>query len=218
MLRNTPPIVKNLIIINLVMLIITMIAPNFMYETFALFYPASPFFKFFQFLSHMFMHGGVWHLFFNMYTLWIFGSVLENTWGSKKFFTYYLVTGLGAAALHTFVLFLQVSSLESALAGGDLSAQMQISTILRTPTVGASGAIYGLLMAYAVMFPNNILRLVFPPIALKAKWFVLIFGVIELFSGITNSSSNVAHFAHLGGMLFGYLMILYWKKKGRLYY
>jgi len=217
-MRNMPPVVRNLIIINVTMLIITMITPEFMTSTFSLFYFESPFFKPFQLLTHMFMHGGIWHLAFNMYALWMFGSVLENVWGSKKFFIYYLVTGLGAALLHLFVLWIQVSSLESSLAAGNFAASIQIQNIMRTPTVGASGAVYGLLLGFGMLFPDNVLRFIFPPIALKAKWFVIIFGAIELLLGLANTASNIAHFAHLGGMLFGYFIIIYWKKKGRLYY
>ena len=217
-MRNMPPVVRNLIIINVTMLIITMITPEFMTSTFSLFYFESPFFKPFQLLTHMFMHGGIWHLAFNMYALWMFGSVLENVWGSKKFFIYYLVTGLGAALLHLFVLWIQVSSLESSLAAGNFAASIQIQNIMRTPTVGASGAVYGLLLGFGMLFPDNVLRFIFPPIALKAKWLVIIFGAIELLLGLANTASNIAHFAHLGGMLFGYFIIIYWKKKGRLYY
>ena len=217
-MRNAPLVVRNLIIINVIMLVITLIAPQFMYSTFSLFYFESPHFKPFQLLTHMFMHGGVGHLAFNMYLLWMFGSVLENVWGSKKFFLYYLATGIGAAILHLFVLWIQVSSLESSLAAGNFLASTQIQDIMRTPTVGASGAVYGLLLAFGMLFPNDIIRMIFPPIALKAKWFVIIFGAIELFLGITNSASNIAHFAHLGGMLFGYILIVYWKKRGRMYY
>ncbi len=206
--RFAPPVVKNLIIINVIMLIATYIIGDDMYRLMALFYVGSDLFKPYQIITHMFMHGGFFHLFFNMYTLWIFGSVLENMWGSKKFFLYYMVTGLGAAALHEFVMYLQTL-------GGDPTT---IMSIMMTPTVGASGAIYGLLLAYGMLFPNNVLQLIFPPIALKAKWFVLIFGAIELLLGITGSGGNVAHFAHLGGMIFGLLLILYWKKKNRLYY
>lgn len=223
-LRNSmPPVVRNIIIINVIMLVATMIYENFMYEHFALFYFGSTWFRPYQIITHMFMHGGFWHLFFNMYTLWIFGSVLENMWGGKKFFLYYMVTGLGAALLHEGVMAIQVASYHSAIAAGSQSASIAMHNLMMTPTVGASGAIYGLLLAYGMMFPNNVLRLIFPPIALKAKWFVLIFGAIELISGLTGamggaSGDNVAHFAHLGGMLFGLILILYWKKKNKLYY
>ena len=150
------------------------------------------------------------------------GSMLENIWGGKKFFLYYMITGLGAAFLHELVMFFQAGSLQSAIAAGDMIASRSLKILMLTPTVGASGAIYGLLLAYGMMFPNNIMRLIFPPIALKAKWFVLIFGIIEFSSGISGAmglrGDNIAHFAHLGGMLFGIIMILYWKKTNKLYY
>ena len=218
MFRNTPFIVKNLIIINIIVLVATMINENFMYENFSLFSFHSPFFKPYQFITHMFMHGGIWHLFFNMYTLWIFGSILENVWGSKKFLLFYFVTGLGAAILHNLVLEIELSTLQNAVQSGNMAAQTSIMNILRTPTVGASGAIYGVLLGYGMLFPNNIISLIFPPIALKAKWFVIIFGAIELLMGVTGTGSDVAHFAHLGGMIFGFILIMYWKKKGKMYY
>ena len=218
MFRNTPFIVKNLIIINIIVLVATMINENFMYENFSLFSFHSPFFKPYQFITHMFMHGGIWHLFFNMYTLWIFGSILENVWGSKKFLLFYFVTGLGAALLHNLVLEIELSTLQNAVQSGNMVAQTSIMNILRTPTVGASGAIYGVLLGYGMLFPNNIISLIFPPIALKAKWFVIIFGAIELLMGVTGTGSDVAHFAHLGGMIFGLILIMYWKKKGKMYY
>lgn len=218
MFRNTPFIVKNLIIINIIVLVATMINENFMYENFSLFSFHSPFFKPYQFITHMFMHGGIWHLFFNMYTLWIFGSILENVWGSKKFLLFYFVTGLGAALLHNLVLEIELSTLQNAVQSGNMAAQTSVMNILRTPTVGASGAIYGVLLGYGMLFPNNIISLIFPPIALKAKWFVIIFGAIELLMGVTGTGSDVAHFAHLGGMVFGFILIMYWKKKGKMYY
>ena len=218
MFRNTPFIVKNLIIINIIVLVATMINENFMYENFSLFSFHSPFFKPYQFITHMFMHGGIWHLFFNMYTLWIFGSILENVWGSKKFLLFYFVTGLGAALLHNLVLEIELSTLQNAVQSGNMAAQTSIMNILRTPTVGASGAIYGVLLGYGMLFPNNIISLIFPPIALKAKWFVILYGAIELLMGVTGTGSDVAHFAHLGGMIFGFILIMYWKKKGKMYY
>ena len=208
-----PPVVKNLIMINIVMYIATLIFGNVMYEKLALFSFNSPLFRPYQLITHMFMHGGFWHIFFNMYTLFFFGCILENVWGGKKFMLFYLVTGIGAALCHSGVLYLQeIHALHTA-------GEMAYAQILATPTVGASGAIYGLLLAYGMMFPNNQLQLIFPiPIALKAKWFVLIFGLIELVTGITGMGGNVAHFAHLGGMLFGFFMVTYWKKKGKMYY
>lgn len=217
-MSNFPPVIKNLVIINALMLLITLLTGDFMYEKFSLFYVESPFFKPYQFITHMFMHGNFIHLFFNMYTLVIFGIVLEQIWGSQKFFLYYIVTGLGAAALHTLVLYIQASSLEGAAMAGDFAAMESLKAIMSTPTVGASGAVYGVLLAYGMLFPNNVLQLLIPPVAIKAKWMVLIFGGLELVLGITNTGGNIAHFAHLGGMIFGYILIRYWKKNNRMYY
>lgn len=213
-----PPVVKNLLLINVIMYLITLITGNFMYENFALFYFKSPFFKPFQLVTHMFMHGDFAHIFFNMYALFIFGSVLERVWGSQKFLFYYFVTGIGAALLHMGVMALQLNGYMADFNAGNMFAQAGIQDILTTPTVGASGAIYGLLLAYGMLFPNNIIQLIFPPVALKAKWFVLIYGVIELWLGLSGKGGNIAHFAHLGGMIFGVFLILYWKKNNRMYY
>ncbi|MCK9629430.1 MAG: rhomboid family intramembrane serine protease [Bacteroidales bacterium] len=217
-LGGMTPVVKNLVIINTIMLLITMFTGNFMYEKFSLFYFGSPLFKPYQLVTHMFMHGGFFHLFFNMYSLIFFGIILEQVWGSKKFFLYYMITGLGAAFLHSLVLYIDASSLLSAANAGSMEAAEKYRILISTPTVGASGAIYGVLLAYGMLFPNNTLQLIFPPIALKAKWFVIIFGVIELLLGVSNTGGNVAHFAHLGGMIFGYFLIVYWKKNNRMYF
>lgn len=214
---SIPPVTKNIILINVFVMIMTSLNGDFMYETFSLFYPTSPFFKPWQIITHMFMHGGFWHLFFNMYTLFIFGSVLERMWGPKKFLLFYFVTGLGAALLHTGVQFLQMQSYMAEAAGGSAVAMQAIHALKMTPTVGASGAIYGVLIGYAMLFPDSVLTLIFPPISLKAKWFVVIFAAIELVTGVFNMGGGIAHFAHLGGMLFGWLLILYWKKKHTLY-
>jgi membrane associated rhomboid family serine protease len=216
-MSNVPAAVKNLIIINALVMVMTALNENFMYEKFALFYPTSPFFHWWQPLTHMFMHGGFWHLFFNMYTLWIFGSQLERGWGAKKFLLFYFVTGLGAALVHTGVEWLQMHNWLAEAAGGSYAAQLSIHTLKMTPTVGASGAIYGVLMGYAMLYPDAMMALVFPPIAMKAKWFVLIFGAIELLTGVTGTGGNIAHFAHLGGLIFGYLLMMYWRKKRTLY-
>ena len=217
-LGSIPPVVKNLLLINVIMYVITMITGNFMYENFALFYFKSPLFKPFQLVTHMFMHGGFTHIFFNMYTLFIFGGVLERVWGSQKFLLYYFVTGIGAALLHLGVMYLQLQGYIADLNAGDFMAGANIQALYSTPTVGASGAIYGLLLAYGMLFPNNVMQLIFPPVALKAKWFVLIFGALELLLGLSGRGGNVAHFAHLGGMIFGFFLILYWKKNNRMYY
>ena len=216
-LSSIPTATKNIIIINVLVMIMTSLNQGFMYETFALFYPTSPFFHWWQPVTHMFMHGGFWHLFFNMYTLFIFGSVLERVWGMKKFLLFYFVTGLGAAAVHTGVEWIQMTHWMSQAAEGSMAAQASIHALKMSPTVGASGAIYGLLMGYAMLYPDSVMRLIFPPIALKAKWFVLIFAAIELLTGVTGTGGGIAHFAHLGGLIFGFLLIMYWKKKRTLY-
>jgi len=206
------PVIKNLIIINIIIFLGTSLVGNAMYEKFSLFAFESPFFRPYQFLTYMFMHGGFWHIFLNMYSLMIFGVQLERVWGSRKFLLFYLVTGLGAALCHTLILHFQIVNMMEA---GNIAAA---SILMRTPTVGASGAIYGVLLGYGMLYPNSILQLIFPPVALKAKWFVVIFAAIELATGLFASRDGIAHFAHLGGMLFGLILILIWKKDNRLYY
>jgi membrane associated rhomboid family serine protease len=210
-MANVPTVTKNLIITNVIMFVATLFGEDFMVGTFAMFFPASPYFRWWQILTHMFMHGGFWHIFFNMYTLFIFGTALERTIGSKKFLVYYFITGLGAVALHTGVEYLQAMSYASA---GNTAA---LHNLYLTPTLGASGAIYGVLIGYAMMYPDSVLTLIFPPVSLKAKWFVLIFAGIELLTGVTGTADGVAHLAHLGGMLIGWLLMLYWKKTHKIW-
>lgn len=195
-MSNVPKAVKHIIIINVLMLVLTYLNNPLMSKWFAL-NPISFIWKPWQLVTYMFMHGGFGHLFFNMYTLFIFGSVLENVWGTKKFLTFYFVTGIGAALVNIGVQYLTGSF---------------------ALTVGASGAIYGILMGYAMLYPDSRLTLLFPPVSMKAKWFVLIFAGIELLLGISNNpADNVAHFAHLGGLIFAFLLIMFWKKRHRLY-
>ena len=195
-MSNVPKAVKHIILINVLMLVLTYLNNPLMSKWFAL-NPITFLWKPWQLVTYMFMHGGIGHLFFNMYTLFIFGSVLENVWGTKKFLTFYFVTGVGAALVNIGVQYLTGSF---------------------ALTVGASGAIYGILMGYAMLYPDSMLTLIFPPVSLKAKWFVLIFAGIELLLGISNNpADNVAHFAHLGGLIFAFIIIMFWKKKHRLY-
>ena len=208
MLNRIPPIVKNIIIINTLMLLATLVNEEFMLRNFALFYPTSPLFKPYKYITYMFMHGGFAHIFFNMYAFFLFGSVLEQVWGSKKFLLYYMITGLGAAAFYTFTNWL--------ISAG--YSPEQYYDLLGTPTVGASGAVFGILLGYGMLFPNSVLQLLFPPIAIKAKWLVIIYGGLELVLGITSPGSQIAHFAHIGGMLFGFILIKYWNRKGRMYF
>ena len=211
-----PAAVKNIIIINILVMIMTRLNANFMYEYFALFYPTSPFFHWWQPLTYLFMHGGFPHIFFNMYAVYMFGSDLERQWGTKKFLLFYFVSGLGAALIHTGVEWLQLQYWMGAAAEGSMAAITSIHTLKVVPTVGASGAVFGLLMGYAVLYPDSIMG-VFPPIVMKAKWFVLIYAAIELVTGVTGTAEGIAHFAHLGGLIFAFILMMYWRKKGTLY-
>lgn len=266
-----PPVTKNLIIINAIMLFATyLLEPKGLSLTryLGLHYPQSEYFHFYQFITHMFMHGGITHLFFNMFALWMFGRVLESVWGPKRFLIFYFVTGLGAAALHTFVNYLEISPIAHAVTAfsntpsadlfssfvnknqsaikdmgfnlpgiidfatawldnptstsyeGESVAFMQqfLSTKMNIPTVGASGAVYGVLLGFGMLFPNTQLMLLFPPIPIKAKWMVIAYGALELILGLSMSGSNIAHFAHLGGMIFGFFMIKYWNKTTNTFY
>lgn len=204
-----PNIVKNLLIINgLCLLARFVIGANFgidINKILGLYIFGSPNFKPWQIITHMFMHGNFTHLFFNMFALWMFGSVLENFWGSKKFLIFYFFTGIGAAVLYTLVAKYQISNIENFLYAEDM--------LLKRHVVGASGAVYGLLMAFGLTFPNTRVYLFFL-FPLKAKYFVIIFGVLALYFGIANNpADNIAHFAHLGGMLFGFILMKYWNSK-----
>ena len=202
-----------------------------------LYFPESDHFRSWQIVSHMFMHGGFIHLFFNMFALFMFGGVLERVWGPQRFLIYYLITGLGAAFTHEMVMWLQYTKSMTALSPQELQqiydsglevlrsgqvytvdAAQTLNTILNTPTVGASGAVFGVLLAFGMLFPNTQLMLIFPPIPIRAKYFVLAYGAIELYLAVTSPGSNIAHAAHLGGMIFGYLLIRYWRKTTKTLY
>jgi len=221
--RILPPVIKNLLIINGLLFFATFSFQKFgidLDDLLGLHYPASPKFYPYQFISYMFMHGGFSHIFFNMFALWMFGNVLENAWGAKRFLIYYVVTGLGAALIQMLVTWYQISELQAALNSSinlpeeiKFSIEKAIYIKTNTPIIGASGAVFGILLAFGMMFPNTLIYLYFA-IPIKAKWFVIGYGIIELYSGVANrSSDNVAHFAHLGGMIFGFFLIIYWKKK-----
>jgi membrane associated rhomboid family serine protease len=213
--RNmTPPVVKNLIIANCVALLATELLPfgDDIIGRLALFNIESPLFHSYQVFTYMFLHGGVSHLFFNMFALWMFGRQLEYELGSQRFFIYYMVCGIGAALLQLGVGYAEY------MHAVDVGDVYQAMDLLDIPTVGASGAVYGLLLAFGVLHPNNIIMLIFPPIALKAKWFVLIYGVVELIFGVSGYQAGVAHFAHLGGMLWGLALLYWWKKRGTIYF
>jgi len=230
-----PPVVKNIIMINILM-ILAYYAANSVFgidlnSLLGLYFPKSEMFKPVQILTHMFMHGGFWHIFFNMYALFIFGPILENVWGPKRFFIFYMVCGLGAAFTHESVIFFQYNHLVQSLSPENVQAVISEGTayfhqgkvftdpdmqnlqiLLNTPTVGASGAIFGVLLAFGVLFPNTQLMLLFPPIPIRAKYLVAGYGALELYLALTQPGSNIAHAAHLGGMLFGYILIRYWRK------
>ena len=211
--ENIPPVTRNLLYVNVIMFVATLINPVFMKGTFAMAFPLATDFRWWQPLTHMFMHDGFFHIFFNMYTLVMFGMVVERVLGTKRFLILYAITGFGAVALHTGVEFLQVQQLLTEYPGTNpLYIYNSIPHVL-----GASGAVYGVLVAFAMLYPQARMTLIFPPVTLDAKWMVIIFIGIELLTGITGTQMGVAHFAHLGGALFGWLTILYWKKRGNLY-
>ncbi len=212
-LENIPPVTRNLLYVNVIMFVATLINPVFMKGTFAMAFPLASDFRWWQPVTHMFMHDGLFHIFFNMYTLVMFGMVVERVLGTQKFLILYAITGFGAVALHTGVEFLQVQELIKAYPG--TSPQYIYNSIPHV--LGASGAVYGVLVAFAMLYPQARMTLIFPPVTLDAKWMVIIFIGIELLTGITGTQMGVAHFAHLGGALFGWLTILYWKKRGKLY-
>jgi membrane associated rhomboid family serine protease len=192
-------------------------------------YITSTDFKPYQFITYLFMHGDEWHLFFNMFAVWMFGSVLENVWGAKRFIFYYLITGVGAALIQYVIYYFQIQDLtnhfNSLLDLPDYGAnekaellELKRRLIDRMVIIGASGSLFGILLAFGMMFPNTELYLYFL-VPVKAKWFVIGYGAIELFLGIKNNPmDNVAHFAHLGGMLFGFIVIMIWKKNRNFYY
>ena len=214
-LDRIPPVTRGLFIVNVIMYVATMINPAAMKDLFAMAYPAASDFRWWQPLTHMFMHDSIWHILFNMYTLVMFGMVVERALGSKKFLILFFVTGFGAVLLHMGVEWLQVRSLIREYTPQPYSAQYIYDSIPHV--LGASGAVYGVLVAFAMLYPEARMTLIFPPVTLDAKWMVAIFIGIELLTGITGTQMGVAHFAHLGGALFGFLLVLYWRKRGVLW-
>ena len=202
-----PEVVKNLIIINVLMFLASIIFGPTMQQYLAMYPIGSENFRPYQIVTHMFMHANLFHIFFNMYALFMFGRDSELAMGAKKFLLFYFITGLGAVVLHQLAGYLE---LQYALNNNNLAYAYVVQN---TPAVGASGAVYGVLVAYGMLYPNRVLMLLFPPIPIKAKYFVIIMGVLELYLGFS-MHDNVAHFAHLGGALFGFLLIVYWRKRG----
>jgi membrane associated rhomboid family serine protease len=235
-----PEVVKNLLIINGLLFLATITLENYgidVTKMLALHQFQSSNFMPHQLITHCFMHANFTHLFFNMFALWMFGKVLENVWGGKRFLVYYMITALGAAALHLVVSQYQIFSLQSQLNPAELNIVIEngksilegnqnysnqimgrLNLLINTPTVGASGAVFGILLAFGMLFPNTLLYIYFA-IPVKAKYFVMVYGALEIYYGIMNNpADNVAHFAHLGGMLFGFLILKYWQKNNNQFY
>ena len=231
MLNRLTDVVKNLLIINVLAFVFTLPNHQFMGHELAVFYPGSPFFRPYQLVTHMFMHGSMMHIFFNMYGLVLLGPSLETRLGSKRFLVFYLVSGFGALLLHFGVTYFRILGLEQHLGPSDVAVvfdqgaaalqagknftnttMAQLNNIINVPMLGASGAIFGVLAGFGTMFPNVRLQLLFPPVTLTAKWFVLIYAGIELFLGVNDLQQGVAHFAHVGGALFGFLLLQYWRR------
>ena len=242
--NNDVPVVKNIIVINVLFWLASLKFP-FLDNYLGMHYWASSEFNIFQLVSYLFMHADFNHLFFNMFAVFMFGVVIERVWGSKRFLLYYLVTGIGAAIVQQIVWAIEYQSLISALMSGNVEQLIGQENTLRRffsyhsvellsaldmnqmgnkianslVTIGASGAVFGILLAFGWLFPEARLMMIFIPIPIKARIFVALYAIAELFLGVAKlSNDNVAHFAHLGGMIFGAILILYWKKKGKLFY
>ena len=227
-----PEVVKNLLIINGLFFLGTISLDSLgidLTQILALHQFQSANFMPHQLITHFFMHANLTHLLLNMFALWMFGKILENVWGGKRFLIYYMFTGLGAAALHLVFSQYQISELTNDMPGilelakkglynpGNANS-LKLTQLVATPTVGASGAVFGILLAFGMLFPNTLLYIYFA-IPVKAKYFVIVYGLIEIYSGLSNNpGDNVAHFAHLGGMLFGFLIIKYWQKNNTQFY
>jgi membrane associated rhomboid family serine protease len=239
MFNNITPVVKNIIILNVLVFLACFALPG-LHEQVAGHYFASPLFRPWQIFTHMFAHDqkSIMHIFFNMYALFLFGTSLERYWGPKRFLFYYLFAGLGAFGLHEFINYLEIQKIQASLTSEQLrvvyeegasilqqgknysdAAMGSLNFALNIGIVGASGCVFGVLLAFGMLFPNTELMLLFPPIPLKAKWFVMIYGGIELMLALQNApDDNVAHYAHLGGMIFGFILLKYWQKKDGNYY
>jgi membrane associated rhomboid family serine protease len=242
-----PEVIKNLLIINGLFFLATIVLESTfginLIRLLGVYIPGSPHFSPYQLVTHMFMHGNFGHILLNMFALWMFGNALENIWGAKRFLIFYLITGFGAAFIHLGVQYLEarvlfdellgmgysMSSIQQAIETGYATTQgiggeygfqkiRELATMLNMPTVGASGAVFGILLAFGMTFPNQYIYLYFL-FPIKAKYFVMGIGVLEIFNGLSNNpTSNIAHLAHLGGMLFGFILIRYWRNNDRNFY
>lgn len=218
-MNNLPTVTKNLLIINVLCFFGMLVAKRYGIDVENLlglhFFLASDF-NLSQLISYMFMHANFQHIFFNMFAVWMFGRVLEQVWGPRRFLAYYLICGIGAGLIQELVQYLEYAftlsnydSVNLGIAGGIIPMEEYLNMMT---TVGASGAVYGILLAFGMLFPNSQM-FIFPlPFPIKAKYFVIGYAVLELFLGL-GGGDGVAHFAHLGGMLFGLILIIYWRKK-----
>ena len=235
-MNNTPTITKNLIIINLLCFFASIVATKYgmdLNDILGLHYFESDKFRLYQVITYMFMHSGFEHIFFNMFAVWMFGRILETVWGPQRFLFYYVLCGIGAALVQEvtqyfdFMPFMkdmaQLSTYPAdtviPISGISHTAEQWLNLYMHrisVPTVGASGAVYAILMAFGMLFPNQEIYIFPLPMPIKAKWLIIGYFVIELGMGFM-SNDGVAHFAHLGGMIFGFLLIMYWRKKGNRY-
>ncbi|RZK49680.1 MAG: rhomboid family intramembrane serine protease [Pedobacter sp.] len=219
------PVVKNLLILNVLMFVVTWFFGNQGLDIsayLAVYYIDSPFFKMWQPISYMFMHGSLMHIFFNMFALFSFGSILEYHWGGKRFLNFYLLTGLGALVLQWLVQAYEVAQITgsaiNSVAAIEASGSAELFSIYGTPMVGASGAIFGILVAFAMLYPNVEMYIMFIPVPVKAKYIIPVYIVIELFLGLGKiQGDSVAHFAHLGGALIGYFLVKRWRNNNTYY-
>jgi membrane associated rhomboid family serine protease len=227
--------IKILIVACVVLFVGTLMAPE-IFPWLALYFPKNEKFGYWQFISNMFMHGGLAHIFFNMYALWAFGSPLEQIWGRDKFFLFFFLSGIGAAVIYTLVNYFRFQTLFDTLVNTGMSSEeinkiletprenldsvpenlMDLYNIFNIPVVGASGAIYGVLVAFGILFPNAKLFLIFLPVPIAAKYFIPALIALDLFSGVTGFSifgGGIAHFGHVGGAIIGFLLMWYWRSQ-----
>ncbi len=261
------PAIKILLVLNVIVYFLSSFSggmmQEYLYHTFSLHLPQSPYWKPWQYITHMFLHADISHLFFNMFAVFMFGRILENIWGTKRFFIYYFICGIGAGLLNSAIGWFELNGLMEQFSTfnanpsptlfadvvkeqiahphkdvwnfidewintsnpaafveqGKLLFQRIIDLKINTPMIGASGAVFGILLAFGMLFPNTALYLMFIPIPIKAKYFVIGYGLIEIYLGLQNNpGDNIAHFAHLGGMLFGFLLLRFWNRNRRLFY
>ena len=227
MFQQATPVVRNLLIINIIFYVVTHFLAPELRLMLAGYYPSAPQFQPWQVVTHMFMHASLGHIFFNMFALFMFGSQLERVWGPKRFLNYYLACGLGAFFLHEVVVgygYLMdygtwFPTAEALFPNLGYCAAERAAARVFVPVVGASGAVFGLLLGFGMLFPNTRLQLLFPPVPIKARYFVLGYGALELILALDNNpGDNVAHFAHLGGMIFGYLLLKRWQRDRDVFY